>query len=271
MPLMTVTVACEATRAGGQELTYVWSVAGGELRGEGPEVQWQAPPDEGLHRVTVVVAGRDGGSATSSVALPVRANIAPEILSLQPVIEAGVDLFVPGAEIEIQCEAVDVEGDGLKYQWAASAGQISGSGPLVTWTAPQTLGTHFIEVQVSDPHGGVAEHAIPLAINAARPPDIGGFSLKLIEADLFGRYGRSWRIFKEGTCAIEILVDEQDSAYSYEWTADAGQIVAEGRIAVWRAPSVAGWVAIVVQVSDAHGNRASDSLRILVETCAVCG
>jgi hypothetical protein len=59
-----------------------------------------------------------------------------------------------GEQAIVSCEASDPDGDALSYSWSSSAGQISGSGSIVTWTAPQITGDYSISCTVSDGHGG---------------------------------------------------------------------------------------------------------------------
>ena len=42
----------------------------------------------------------------------------------------------------------------LTYTWTKTEGIISGSGSIVTWTAPATAGTYTITCSVSDGKGG---------------------------------------------------------------------------------------------------------------------
>lgn len=270
-PLETITVACEAVDPDGDELSYSWSASAGEISGEGAEVKWVAPATEGLHRLFVTVDDGHGGTDEESLALRVRENRPPEILMMESEIGQDVEWVVPGAPVRVWCEAEDADGDALTYEWSASEGEVFGEGPAIIWLAPDNVGMHWVTVIVDDSHGGVAERSIPLTVSAAEPPVISGFKVKAIDTDLFGPYGGSWRIFKERSCAIEALIDEDERTYTYRWTAEAGTITADGPNAVWQAPAAPkGWVTILLQVSDQHGSESSDSVRIFVETCPSC-
>ncbi len=270
-PLDTISIACEAVDPDGSELSYFWSASDGELVGEGSEVNWVAPPAEGLHRVFVTVDDGHGGTDEGSLALRVRENRPPEILVMASEIGQDVEWVIPGSPVRVWCEAEDADGDALTYEWSASQGEMFGDGRSIIWLAPDTLGMHWITVIVYDSHGGVTERSIPLTVSAAEPPSISGFQLKAIDTDMFKPHGDSWRIFKERTCSIEALVDEDERTYNYHWTADAGTITADGPNAVWQAPAgPKGWVTILLEVSDPHGNVSSESVRIYVETCPSC-
>lgn len=271
MPLAITPVSCAAVDPDGDVLVYSWSASGGEIVGDGPDIQWHAPETEGLYRVFISVSDGRGGVSESSLALAVRANNAPEILVMESELGDDVGWVVPGASVYVRCEAEDVDGDELSFSWSATEGDLFGQGQAVIWIAPETLGLHWITVEVEDTYGSVEERAIPLTVNASRPPAILGFTLKALDTDQFKPYGDSWRIFKERSCAIQALVDDPDTSYAYDWTAELGSISGDGPNAVWIAPAAPkGWVNIVLQVSDAHGNRSSATVRIYVETCPSC-
>ena len=56
----------------------------------------------------------------------------------------------PRGELAINVIADDPDGDSLTYTSVVSAGEIVGTGSIVIWTAPNTEGSHFIKVIISD-------------------------------------------------------------------------------------------------------------------------
>lgn len=269
-PLAVTAISCEATDPDGDELTYTWSASGGEIVGDGAGVKWTAPDMEGLYRVFVSVADGRDGLAEASLALRVRANAAPEILIMESEVGENVGWVVPGARVYVHCEAEDGDGDTLTYEWSATEGEVFGLGDAIVWIAPETLGIHWVSVLAEDSYGGSAERSIPITVNAAEPPAILGFTLRALDTDMFHPYGDSWRIFQQRSCAIDALVDDKDGTYMYRWSAEKGAIDADGPNAVWVAPTFKGWVNILLQVSDSHGNESSASVRLYVETCPSC-
>ncbi len=270
-PLSPTGVSCAASDPDGDPLTYTWSASEGEISGEGWTIVWTPPDTEGLFRVFVTVDDGRGGSIQESIALSVRSNQPPEILVMQS--EAGGDdgWVVPGASVYVRTEANDPDGDELTYAWSSTGGRTYGQGTAVIWSAPATLGTYWIALEVEDTYGAHAERSVPVTVNAAQPPAMHGFHVQALDTNLFRPYGDSWRIFKERSCSIEARVDDPDGVYTYSWEAEAGSITADGPKAVWVAPaSPKGWVNIVLVVSDSHGNKASDAIRIYVETCTSC-
>jgi len=71
-PGQMVDLVCEANDPNGDELTYVWSVNGGNIIGSGSEVQFLAPLTEGIYIVTVTVDDGRGLSTTQRVSILVK-------------------------------------------------------------------------------------------------------------------------------------------------------------------------------------------------------
>jgi hypothetical protein len=61
-------------------------------------------------------------------------NQPPVIISLI----ANPTTITPGYASTITCTAIDQDGDPLNYTWVVTEGEISGTGPQVTWIAPET-------------------------------------------------------------------------------------------------------------------------------------
>ncbi len=96
--------------------------------------------------VASLVAGT--GCSDSSPSSP--SNNAPTI-TLVSVIPGTVS---GGGIATVTVTAADSDGDALSYAYFPSSGAITGSGPVVTWTAPMTAGTYSVIVTVSDGNGG---------------------------------------------------------------------------------------------------------------------
>ncbi len=272
VPLSVVLITCEAFDPDYDELTYTWTCSDGEITGDGPEVEWVAPQSEGLHRLFVTVDDGRGGTVEASLALRVRENRPPEIPVMKSQVDEDIGWVVPGAAVYVWCEAEDPDGDDLTYQWSATEGDVFGQGPAVIWLAPDELGTHWITVMVADPYGEESTRAIPVTVSAAKPPEIDGFTVRGIDTgDMLKRDGdSSWIIFHQRSCAIKVLIDDEDRQYSYEWSAEAGTITADGPDAVWQAPYPSGWVTVAVEITDTRGNKAADAIRFAVTKCPSC-
>jgi hypothetical protein len=71
-----------------------------------------------------------------------------------------------GESTQIECITAPRYGNGLTYEWTATAGSILGTGSIVTWTAPDVCGTYSVAVTVVDESG--AEASEELSINVTK-------------------------------------------------------------------------------------------------------
>ncbi len=268
-PAGTAALKCEVEHPSPGDLIYTWSPMGGVIHGEGSEVQWIAPDNEGLFRIVLTVDDGLGNTDEGSLTVRVRVNRPPEILAMESRIAAD-SWILPGASVVVWCKADDPDGDALTYRWAATEGELFGQGDSVVWVAPDAVGTYWVTVFVSDPHGEESRRAIPITVSEARPPEIDGFLLRPVGHSMLMAHGDGWRVFIERPCTIEAFVDDDALEYTYEWSADRGTLTPDGPNAVWQPPPTKGDVTIVLKVSDAHGNTASASVYVYVTDCALC-
>jgi len=68
-PGRTVTLACLASDADGDSVSYLWSTNGGLVDGEGPQATWLAPATPGLYHVVVTALDTWGPGASDSLTL----------------------------------------------------------------------------------------------------------------------------------------------------------------------------------------------------------
>ena len=73
-------------------------------------------------------------------------NTSPTIIG----IHTSAENITPGETITIECKVVDNDSNQLTFTWTESAGEISGSGSTIEWTAPKEEQTVNISVTVSD-------------------------------------------------------------------------------------------------------------------------
>ena len=73
-------------------------------------------------------------------------NLAPVI----SVFEAESEIVLPGEQVSIQLQAIDLEHDILTYSWSATEGEIKGDASGAIWNAPETERKYQIQVIVSD-------------------------------------------------------------------------------------------------------------------------
>jgi len=265
LPSGSCQIVCTASDRDGDELSYNWSASGGGINGEGATVTWTAPHPAGSYDVTVIVTDSRGSSVTKSVTITVRTNRSPTISSLT----ADADWTFPLGSLQVTCDASDPDGDELSYEWSASGGNITGTGPEVTWTAPQEVGVYNITIVVRDSYGGSDTRTVPISVAPEEPPII---EQLLITAEhcYLKKYSGGYYVGKEQMYDIECIVSETNIELSYEWSCTGGELSGKGSLVTWTAPNTTGKVTITVIVSDIAGNMASKNLVLSVVSCSTC-
>jgi len=169
MPSDCCRVECDAEDPDGDELSYEWLVRGGRILGTGPVVMWVAPDIPGLHHIAVEVTDGYGGRDGDALAIQVLSPEPPSIEDLRLTFQHPeyVKKYPWGYRIlkgklcvcQMECTAVDW-GKELTYRWTCDSGEISGNGPVATWTPPDTKSEGAVAVTVSDVMGNAASRAI---------------------------------------------------------------------------------------------------------------
>ncbi|PIU23234.1 MAG: hypothetical protein COT13_04195, partial [Chloroflexi bacterium CG08_land_8_20_14_0_20_45_12] len=239
-------IECIATDEDGDELSYEWSASKGNIHGSGATVTWTAPESEGVYNVAVTVTDGRGGKVTDYVTVTVKVNSPPVINTLI----ADADWITPSGSLQVKCDAEDPDGDELSYEWSTSEGDISGTGPEVTWTAPEAVGTCTITVAVTDAHGEKYTRSVTIGVVPNTPPTIE--DLIVTAAHMFFRkQSSSYLIGKATSCQIECLASApKGSGLHYEWSASGGELSGGGSMVAWTAPNISGEFTVSVTVSD---------------------
>ncbi len=194
----------------------------------------------------VVVDYRNGYSA----------NHPPRIKSLSP---DSLRVLVHSA-IKFYCAAADRDNDVLSYTWKSSGGAITGSGPTVSYTAPDSAGIVIVSCTVDDGHGARAAASDTLQVVAVitHPPSIRRILAVPRKVDL------------GASSVLSCLVSNPDtSLLTYAWSASAGSISGTGSAVTWHAPPVAGNDIVRCTVDDGKGGGAADSLALEVRDLSV--
>lgn len=151
---------CQAEDPDNDQLTYKWEAEGGNITGEGSIANWTAPQQPGSYNITVLVEDSMGGMSTASVTIDVGVNHPPVIESLT----AEKTKILINTSCNIVCIASDPDNDKLSYSWSIDAGNISGSGSEVKWTAPPRGGQFIITSTVLDGRGGVTSKEVLITV-----------------------------------------------------------------------------------------------------------
>jgi hypothetical protein len=211
------------------------------------------------------VTDGQGGQATDQVTIIVRANEPPTITSLV----ADAAWVLPSGTVQVTCTASDPDGDELTYEWSASEGKISGTGGVVTWTAPQKVGLYDVTVVVTDNHGGSATDSLPISVVTGQAPTIESL---LVTADhcYLKTYSWGYKVGKLQEYHIECIVSGTSGGVSYEWSCTGGGISGGGSVITWTAPNASVDVTVTVAVSDIVGHTVSKSVLLQVVDCSPC-
>jgi hypothetical protein len=194
----------------------------------------------------VVVDYRNGYSA----------NHPPRIKSLAP----DSSRVLVRTAVNFYCTAADRDNDVLTYSWKTSGGSITGSGPVVSYAAPDSAGVVIVSCTVDDGHGGKAAVADTLQVVAViiHPPVIKKIMAVPRKVDL------------GASSVLSCLVTNPDtSLLNYAWSASAGSLSGTGSSVTWHAPPVAGNDFVRCTVDDGNGGNARDSIALEVRDLSV--
>jgi len=157
-------VTCDASDPDSDVLSYQWTATGGKISGTGADVNWTAPQGVGTYNVTVVVKDGYGGKDTRFIPLSVTLSPPPTIEKLVVTPNGNTFLREPtklgcdcdvwkNQKYDIECVASNTSGE-LVYNWSCAAGNISGEGSTITWTAPNEKSVQVtVTAIVSDAKG----------------------------------------------------------------------------------------------------------------------
>jgi hypothetical protein len=211
-----------------------------------------------------------GGEDTDYVIITVKTNRAPTITSLI----ADAEWTTPLGSIQVTCDASDPDGDELSYEWSTNGSDISGTGAVANWTAPEQVGIYYITVVVRDGHGQEDTRLVILSAATGTPPTIEGL---IVNAD--HKYlkengtGYDYKVGKEQKYDIECTVSDPSVGVSYDWLCDGGaisEISEDGSMITWTAPDTEVEVTVTVVVTDVADNSVSQSTILNVVRCSAC-
>jgi hypothetical protein len=273
IPSGSCQIVCTATDHDGDELSYNWSASGGGINGEGATVIWTAPNSVGFYDVTVNVTDGRGGEAMKTITIEVKTNKPPEINSLT----ADADWTLRSGSLQVTCDATDPDGDELSYEWTATGGNISGTGPEISWTAPAEVGIYYVTVVAKDGHGREGTRSVPLSVATGTPPTVEDLIVtakepKYLKEGTTGNY--DYKVGRTKEYDIECIVSDTSAGVSYNWSCENGEIseVSEdGSMITWVAPDYyVQATQVTVIVSDVADNRVSKSIVFYVVSCTSC-
>ena len=159
----------------------------------------------------------------------------------------------PQAIVEIRCEASDPDGDAISYEWSTTGGNFSGTGPTLSWVAPEHYGNYDVTVTVEDGKGGITQATITISVVSNQDPQI----LSLVAEPV--------TVLPQGKSIITCVANDPDGdVLSYSWGATAGTITGVGNTATWIAPDREGEFTITVTVDDGEGGQNAADVSVAV-------
>jgi len=210
--------------------------------------------------VTVVTAALLlASSCTTAV------NRDPTIASLT----AEGDWITPMGGIQVTCTASDPDGDELTYEWTTTGGQISGTGAVITWIAPEEVGMYDITVVVRDGQGGEATGLLTLVASNGPPPIIQSLAVTASEPKYLKETATGYKVGKTKEYYIECIASGM-SELVYQWSCSGGEISGQGSLGTWIAPDSSGDATVTVKVFDNLGNWVRKSVAFKVVSCSSC-
>jgi hypothetical protein len=166
-PLGRLQMTCTASDADGDGLSYEWKTTGGDISGTGAAAIWTAPEEAGMYDITVVVDDGHGGKDTGFLTVIASNGPPPSIQNL--VVTAKEPKYLKTIstgykvgktkEYYVECIASATSGE-LIYEWSYNGGEISGEGPMITWTAPDTSTDVTLTVKVVDSAGNWVKKSV---------------------------------------------------------------------------------------------------------------
>ncbi|MGB2985952.1 MAG: putative Ig domain-containing protein, partial [Phycisphaerae bacterium] len=251
----------EASDPDGDPLSYLLDVApvGMTIDAATGLIEW-VPADAqlGCHEVVAKAVDNKGGWAAQSYTITVSQfgdNTAPRVIST-PLFTAAVD-----ALYDYQVQAVDDDGDPLAFELStAPAGMtIDTASGLIAWTpAADQIGTHAVELRVSDGRGASASQSYNVTASSDgsnHGPRIVSMPVSSVVAGTNYEY------------AVEAVdEDDDDLAYAITDTYPAGMIIdpATGLITWDTVVDDVGTHAVTVRVTDVHGAWGAQSFDLEV-------
>ena len=191
----------------------------------------------------------------------------------QPIItslEAEAEWIAPLGSQQVTCNASDPDGDELSYEWSTTGGDISGTGAVVSWTAPQEAGTYDVTVVVNDGQGGNDTGLVSLNVVPPIPPVIEDLIVTAIGHPYLKKITTGYRVAKTYDYGIECIASSNTSGeLVYEWSCTGGEISGEGSLITWTAPNTESDVTVTVKVFDGSDNWVRKSIAFKV-VCASC-
>jgi hypothetical protein len=172
--------------------------------------------------------------------------------------------------VHLACTASDPDGDELSYEWIATGGEISDTGAIAVWTAPEEVGMYDITLVVDDGHGGEDRAFLTLIASNGPPPIIQNLVVTAQEAKYLKTTSTGYKVGKTKEYYIECIALAESGELVYEWSSNGGDISGTGSLITWTAPDTSGYVTVTAKVFDGAANWVSKNVVFEVVDCSPC-
>ncbi len=170
-------VKAEAADSREHDLAYAWSVNGGRIVGDGPEVGIDVSGvNPGVYSVAAAV--QDAYEHSASCVAHFQVVRPADILTMSCASEPPV--VAPGEEAAITAEATDSLGHSLRYYWFSNAGRLQGQGEgpaegseghaVRLHTDGLSPGVYTVTGRVEDGWGGASDCMVSVKVEIPPPP-----------------------------------------------------------------------------------------------------
>jgi hypothetical protein len=193
-------------------------------------------------------------------------NRLPVITSL----EGEAEWTAPSGSIQLACTASDPDGDEMSYEWIATGGDISDTGALATWIAPEEVGMYDITVMVDDDHGGKDTAFLTLIASNGPPPTIQNLVVTAKEPKYLKTTNTGYKVGKTKEYYIECVASAVSGELAYEWSCTGGEISGAGSLITWTAPNTSGYVTVTAKVFDDAANWVRKNVVFEAVDCSPC-
>jgi hypothetical protein len=213
------------------------------------------------------------GLVTITVGVLLTASSCTTVTNRLPIItslEAEAGWIAPSGSLQMTCIASDPDGDELSYEWITTAGDISGTGAVAIWTAPEEVGMYDITVVVDDGHGGKDTAFLTLIASNGPPPTIQNLIVTAKEPKYLKTTSTGYKVGKTKEYYIECIASGTGGELVYEWSCNGGDISGAGSLITWTAPDTSRYVTITAKVFDGAGNWLRKNVVFEVVDCSSC-
>lgn len=165
------------------------------------------------------------------------------------------NLVEKNSTINLYGKGIDQETKDLIYTFFLPGDTVSGLEKIIEWTAPDQEGEYILKLVVEDEDQQTDTTILILTIVAEI-----NISPEIIELTASKKYTSP----NGKINLLALVVDGNDDAISYSWSADGGAIVGLDDNAEWTAPGSTGIFTIHLMVTDGRGGMASRNRQLIV-------